>query len=276
MFLVRATFGTDRAKRSQRKALVDTAEGYLAALLKNGQICQDYLLAWSDGRLVAYTHAAGPEWFAEGSHSQWGISGLNAVNEAFGHRPQWQVLEDNVPKRSPSWRRSSSLYLFTHAFDSASPVCCGDTGLPMPVYLLPISDQSRESIYFWARSYVHYDNIWLGSGALEMPAYKQLADTTSELAETGRKLCGEIETATKKPTFYYLHRYWGRKAGEETRPCPLCGRKWHVSAVAADKRPFHKFHFRCERCRLVSHCADSFEDERHARIGEETQRNLTN
>ena len=152
--------------------------------------------------------------------------------------------------------------------DAASPLSCGDTGLPIPLYLLPITQQIRESLYFWARAYNYHDNIWLGSAALEVPAYKQLADPTSDLSATGRELCAEVERATEKPTFYFVHRYWGRNVGEAVRPCPLCGGKWHLSGSPKDRNLFHDFHFRCERCRLVSHCADSYDHERHARIGE--------
>jgi predicted nucleic acid-binding Zn ribbon protein len=48
----------------------------------------------------------------------------------------------------------------------------------------------------------------------------------------------------------------------------MCGGKWHSSGSLSDRYTFHDFHFRCKRCRLVSHCADSYDDERHARIGE--------
>ena len=180
--------------------------------------------------------------------------------------------DDDVPKRFPAWRRSSSFYLFTHAFDDASPVCCGDSGEPIPVYLLPIPDQDRRDLFSWAGSYKHLDNIWLNSGALEIPAYKQLADPTSQLSVAGRELCASIEKATQKLTFYYLKRYWGRSDGEATRVCPLCGRKWRLSNQPADMSPLHKFQFKCDSCRLVSRIADSYDDERHARIGEYKRR----
>lgn len=47
-------------------------------------------------------------------------------------------------------------------------------------------------------------------------------------------------------TYCYLMRYLGRNKNENT---------W-------------EFHFRCDNCLIVSHIADSYEDERHARIGE--------
>jgi predicted nucleic acid-binding Zn ribbon protein len=268
MFLVQITFGSDGGESQRRETLRDSAESYLSSLLWNGQISRDYFLAWSNAQLLGYTRVARPDSFAKRYHSQWGLSELNKLIEAFGRDPEWRIIEDDVPKRFPSWSRSSSFYLFTHAFDDASPVCCGDSGKSIPVYLLPISEQDRRDLYSWAGSYKHLDNVWLASGALEIPAYKQLADPTSELSVAGRKLCASIEKATQKPTFYYLERYWGRSDGEATRVCPLCGGEWRLSDQNADMAPFHKFQFKCDSCRLVSHIADSYDDQRHARIGE--------
>jgi len=268
MFLVQITFGSDGGDRSHRDSLRDVAEDYLSALSWNGQVCGEYLLTWSDAQLIGYTRVPRPDSFAKRFHSQWGASALDKLTEAFGRNPEWRILDDDVPKRFPAWRSSSSFYLFTHAFDDASPVCCGDSGEPIPVYLLPIPDQDRRDLYSWAGYYKHHDNIWLDSGALEIPAYKQLADPTSELSVSGRELCAKVEKATQKPTFYYLTRYWGRNDGEEMRPCPLCGGEWRVSDQNADSTPFHKFQFKCDSCRLVSRIAVSTEDERHARIGE--------
>jgi len=268
MYLARITFATDGVKSPERDKLKDAAEWYLAALLKNGQIYGEYQFAWSNAALVAYTHVARPDSLAERHHSEWAMSDLNSVVKAFGQPPKCELIDDDVPKRFRSWKRSTSFYLFTHAFDDASPICCGDTGRPIPLYLLPITQQSRQDLYLWARSYNYHDNIWLGSAALEIAAYKQLADPTSDLSVTGRDLCADVERATETSTFYFMHRYWGRNVGEAVRACPVCGRKWHASDSPTDRQPFHRFHFRCKRCRLVSHCADSYDDERHARIGE--------
>jgi predicted nucleic acid-binding Zn ribbon protein len=271
MCLARITFGPDIGSSRERDALSDVGESYLAALLKNGQIYGEYLLAWSNGTLVAYTHVARPDSLAERYHSEWAMSDLNAVAKAFGRVPRCEIIDDDVRKRFRSWKHSTSFYLFTHAFDDASPIRCGDTGRPIPLYLLPITQQARQDLYFWARSYNYHEHIWLGSAALEIPAYKQLADPTSDLSVTGRQLCVDVERATKTPTFYFVDRYWGRNVGEAGRPCPVCGGKWHSSGTRSDGQPFHRFHFRCKRCRLVSHCADSYDDERHARIGEFTK-----
>lgn len=77
---------------------------------------------------------------------------------------------------------------------------------------------------------------------------------------------------TGMPTYYYLHRYWARRGAEQSRRCPNCGRNWQNSKYSSDSELFHNFPFRCERCRLVSSQAVTFEDERHARIGEHSKR----
>ena len=76
------------------------------------------------------------------------------------------------------------------------------------------------------QEYKSLDRIYIYSGELEIPAYKQLAEYESGLSKEGRKLCKIIEEEIKKPVFYYLHRYWGRKIGEENRVCPSCGKNW--------------------------------------------------
>ena len=268
MILVRLRFGRSDGNKGQRDKLNEAAGSYLDALRKNGQIYGDYLFAWSEGALIAYSTVARPDAIAERHHSEWSMCALNSVVELFGKRPELNVIDDDVPKRFASWKRSTYLYLFTHLFDVSSPICCGDTGSPVPLYLLPTTQELREDLYFWARRYADHDSIWLDSRALEIPAYKQLADPKSDLSIEGRELCTEVEQATGKPTFYYLHRYYGRRSGEATRPCPLCGSEWRASDASIKNQPWHRFAFRCEPCRLVSQNAGAHDDERRARIGE--------
>ncbi len=271
MFLSKITFGNSGSLRDE-KSRSDIAEDYLVTLLHNSQIYGDYLFAPCKGKLVAYTHIARPGALAKKHHSQGGIKSLLDVVKTFGQVPQCEIIQDHVPKRFASWEKSPFLFLFTHAFDETSPVCCGDSGAPIPLYLMPISDRTREELWFWASHYRNFDLVWIATGALEIPAYKQTADPRSELSEEAREFCQEIENATGKPTFYYLQRYWGRNVGEQDRTCPMCGHKWRVAQKESKRFQFWKFAFRCRRCRLVSHLADSYDDERHAVIGEYPKR----
>jgi predicted nucleic acid-binding Zn ribbon protein len=237
-------------------------------LLRNGQICGDYLIAWHSGVLNAYTHVPQPDAWKDEYHSEYASAQLLKVVDKFQQNPHFEIIDDDVPNEFPSWEQSKFFYLFTHAFDDLSPVCCGDTGLSIPLYLLPVSEETRENLYRWADRYKRLDLLWLDSRALEIQAYRQMADPKSELATSGREYCAEIERATKKRTYFYLTRYWGRNTGEAVRLCPSCGKSWHKSVKVSEVKIFHEFQFRCERCRLVSHIAVSYDDERHARIGE--------
>ncbi|MBZ5552092.1 MAG: Zn-ribbon-containing protein [Acidobacteriia bacterium] len=268
MFIAEITFASSRSKTTNRESLRDVAEEYLACLLRNGQIYGEYLIAWSNAQLVCFTYLARPNSIQKQYHSKWGLTALKKVLEEFGENPGVQMIEENIPRSFSPWRRSSTLYLFTHALHVGSPVHCGDSGSAVPVYELPISDQDREELFSWAGLYGYLDNIWLESDVLEIPAYKQLVDPRSKVSDAGRKLCRRIEAATGKPTFYYLTRYWGRRIGEASRVCPLCGGKWHEANSREKGDRFYNFHFRCKRCRLVSRRADTDDDERRARYGE--------
>jgi predicted nucleic acid-binding Zn ribbon protein len=179
--------------------------------------------------------------------------------------PTWRFADDQ-PESTRSWSDECELYVFTHMFDETSPVCSGSDGEPVPLYLLPIDDEGRRTATHWMAQYKRYDHLQLDCGPLEVEAYRQLADPASALASDGRELALEVERATKLPTYYYLLRYWGWADREDERPCPGCGEPWR------NPRPrtaagMAWFDFRCDRCRLVSHVASSFEDDGHPEIG---------
>ena len=52
---------------------------------------------------------------------------------------------------------------------------CGDSGESIPSYLLPLSVGKQEGLYFWLNEYQALDRLWINSGELEMPTYKQMA-----------------------------------------------------------------------------------------------------
>lgn len=264
MILANVTFGSLRGKK--RDELEDAVESYLAALFKGGQICGERFLTLTKGKLNAHVLLAAPEAMSLRFHTAWGKRDLAKVVSLFGREPVWKILDDDAGKTSSKWRGAPYLYLFTTWVDWYSPVCRGGGKRPVPLFTLPVSDQIKEDLYGWQKEYRDLDGVWMGSGPVEMPAYRQLADPRSALSEEGRRLCREIESATGLPTFYYLMRYWGRPKGEDERSCPGCGEAWKASEPEYGER-FHQFHFKCEPCRLVSHVGKS-PDGRHARIGE--------
>ncbi len=266
MILANVIFGSRR--RNEPDQLKDVAESYLAALLHSGQICGEYFLTWTKGRLNAHVMLASRAATEPRHHSRYGNDELKKVTASFGREPVWRILDDEAKQHSSSWKGAPFLYLFTHAFAHASPVCRGDGKPPIPVFMLPVAFEHKEQLCSWQRSYYHHDNIWLGCGALEIGAYRQLADPMSALAAHGRNLCREIEAATSVPTFYYLERYWGRPKGENQRPCPGCGAAWRTERPQESPARFWHFEFKCDGCRLLSHEGVSTDGGRHTRIGE--------
>ena len=63
-------------------------------------------------------------------------------------------------------------------------------------------------------------------------------------------------------------------------PCQITSKghvaRWHTPDTSGSRQPFHHFHFRCNDCRLVSHCADSYDDVENTQTGELRPGNTTN
>ncbi len=265
MILANITFGSLRGKT--REELEDAAECYLASLFKGGQICGVRFLTLTKGKLNAHVLLAAPDAMNLRFHTAWGKKNLAKIVDLFGREPVWKILDDDVDKTSSRWKGAPFLYLFTTWVDWYSPLSRGDGKRPVPLFTLPVSDQIKEDLYGWQKSYTRLDGVWMESGPLEIPAYRQLADPRSTLSEDGRRLCREIENTTKIPTFYYLMRYWGRSRGEDERLCPGCGKGWRTSESEYGGN-FYQFYFKCESCRLVSHLGKATDGARRARIGE--------
>lgn len=249
---------------------VDSFEEYLTYLWWNGQIHRDYVL--SRFPVAAYVDVPRADSLKPRFFSAQARAGRSRVKDLFGSPPLWELLEPPTSRRARTWRSSSSLYLFTHALDVTSPVCAGDFGGVVPLYSLTIAENKRRELQIWAESYRNHDRVWLSSGELELSAYRELADPASQLSTAGRGLCRSIEKATRKPTYYYLLRYYAHRQAEATRPCPGCGGRWHVARPNPSAPSFAQFEFRCHRCRLVSHCGVSTEGERRAGIGDSKRR----
>jgi len=265
MIIAKIVFGTARSTPEVDGA--DVAEAYLVSLVRNGQV-HEYLLSSTARSVEAFVELPRPNALSTKHLSKWGRNELRNVRRAFGREPSTSLVAPPVRRRWPSWQSADALYLFTHAFDRQSPMCAFNSREPLPLYTLPISDQLREKVWSWAVAYRDLDRVWLGSGPLEMAAYKQLADPSSHLSREGRDLCAKIGRATRRRTYYYLTRYYGRQRNDDARPCPGCGGEWHVVHHHPKTTKFAQFEFCCRRCRLVSHTASSPDGGREARIGE--------
>lgn len=244
--------------------LEKAVEGYLGAAHNNGQVLGQPIIGRVNGAVHAAFYVASRDALESKYNSTWGNTEWQKLDELATGPPTIAVLDDR--DRRTEWKNAGCLYLFTHMLDVTSPVCAGDDGTPIPLYRLPITSLEREEIVRWATSYRNHDELAIDCRDLEIPAYKQLADPTSGLSRRGREICHFVEEKTSLPTYYYMHRYWGRRVGEEDRLCPSCGGQWKQKA--GDNRGIGWFDFKCDACRIVSRVSPTDDDERHARIGE--------
>lgn len=95
------------------------------------------------------------------------------------------------------------------------------------------------------------DRLFLGTGAIEHYAHRQMSEWDSTLSKEGRELVTLLEKKTRQPVYYYLMKYYGKgDAAERRRRCPSCKGAWALEA------PLHGIlDFKCDRCRLVSNVA---------------------
>lgn len=258
------------AKKLNREKLDWLAEDYIIFLQRNGQIISEEVnTAWQGGVYTIYAELPRPDSLERKYNSEWVQERLHTLEEYLGGPVAWSIQDDQIPRRFPSLGSSTFLYLHSGIWiDSLVPVHRGNDGKDIPLYLLPIDQNVRQEICGWSSHSLWYEYLWFHSGALEIPAYRQLGDSESQHGKNGRELCQKIETATNIPTYYYLKRHWGRKQGEGSRLCPVCGKQWDVKNIKSNQHKFWHFDFMCVSCRIVSHIADNNDDERHARIGE--------
>jgi predicted nucleic acid-binding Zn ribbon protein len=267
----------DEDKYDEAEKLIDY---YLSSLLYNDQIGQIYyILSWKD-EVIAYVCAQGQDALLLKHHSKWGKERLQQIKSFFGQSPVWKCNDDYSLNKT-SWKGAPFLYISTSSSErnffrssnkTDTPVLGrGDNGFAIPLYRVPLTDEDRREVCYWRETYKRLDDIWIGSGEFEIPAYRTLCEPTSYISDLGRNGCLAIEKATGIPTYYRLDRYYGRKDAEEKkRRCPCCGKPWFVKRPPkepGERQQVHEFDFMCKKCRLVSHCATEI-NLRYARIGE--------
>ncbi|GAA4470318.1 Zn-ribbon-containing protein [Nibrella saemangeumensis] len=153
-----------------------------------------------------------------------------------------RAADYEVPEKS-SW--------FILKYREFSPLKCGDTYEPIPLYRIPFTTdyQSYQNVTLWLSNYESIYTLWSIGTIGEQSTLRQMQDAESTLSKEGREVCRRIEASTGVPTYYFLMnwRAWGRKK-DEARKCPGCGGDWLIPEAT-----FNDYiAFKCDNCRLVS------------------------
>ncbi len=251
---------------SKGEELKDVVGWFGSCLWKNGQIADDYQVAWCDGTLRLAVLAHGRKALQEKHLTAFGRDAMMKALEFVKETPRWVVHPTGRREAARTFVGAPSLYIETYYMDDSNRVVWrGDTHDMIPTYLLPLQEGEREWLSGWGNEYRQLDAIWLASGHLETTAYRQLAEVSSELNRTGRGLAALIEQATGIPTYLSLKRYYAFAEGEDKRRCPDCGKNWSNNPRKLPGPLLYEF--RCRECHLISWDASAVESERLARIG---------
>jgi len=160
--------------------------------------------------------------------------------------------EESEAVRPCACESRKNLVLITDFVSSESPVKCLDCYGVVPLYRLP-NFAHIEGLLFWQGDYKACDTLQIGCTTGERFALREMDRADSTLSRNGRDLCKTIEESSGIPTYYYLHKYYGRSHAQEwKRRCPSCVGPWLMP-----KRIEPIFDFRCDRCRLLSNIAFS-------------------
>jgi predicted nucleic acid-binding Zn ribbon protein len=252
----------------KRKAYDEAVQNWLFSLERFDHILSGYSLVWKGkDSLFAEVEATRLDSLKLDYFNKYVRKDFDNVLAVSSKRPSISLSEYEPQRKWKDWKKSDEFYLFTTYFHLEPSLREGRTGVPIPIYQLPIDPDQSEQIKFWTKHYQDFDAVQLSCGALEIPAYRQLAEVGSELTRHGRDLCKTIESATGKATYYFLMRYWGwpNKKKEQNRVCPNCGKPWKNRHRT--KTGIGRFDFKCSPCRLVSQVCSTDDEAKFAEIG---------
>jgi predicted nucleic acid-binding Zn ribbon protein len=175
-----------------------------------------------------------------------------------GHDLGIQLVGDGFTSEAYSVPRNSSFLVLREGW--FSPLLCGDSGVPIPLYAIPSTTadgRSHDEIRYWSNAYDRLYGLWMGSNVAEDFALNQMQDHNSELSTMGRNVCKRIEEVTGVPTFYFLLNYrdWSCELDEKQK-CPLTGQNWLIK----EKLRKNGIDFKCDESRLVSELSKNCSD----------------
>lgn len=152
---------------------------------------------------------------------------------------------------------SSPFYVLRYG--NYSPLLCGRTLSPVPLYKIPPTwhdGACYDDVNSWERAWKNLYGLWIGGIAGEAFACDQLERHDSEIALAGRAVCRRIEEVTGVPTYYHLFNYRGWSVAEDrARRCPETGEEWLLPKA----KPGDVIAFKCDASRLTSELSPNAE-----------------
>jgi predicted nucleic acid-binding Zn ribbon protein len=231
----------------------------LCALTRTGQIINDnYIFIHKGDRMRVSVVCPEPDslsidqpidYVSQAWQKLAAATGAEVRYEEIGVEPQFANYQ--VPQHS-------SFYILRYG--AFSPVVCGDTFKPIPLYKIPPTHpdgKCYDNLRSWERNYRQIYGLWINGEICEDFFQQQMQDPTSELSAIGRNLCQIIERLTGQPTYYFLLNYRDWSVAEDlARLCPLTGREWLLAGKSADDA----IAFKCDESRLVSELSHNCSD----------------
>jgi predicted nucleic acid-binding Zn ribbon protein len=228
---------------------------YLHMLGDTGQILQrEHLLVQKNNTIEIAVACPEMDSLDKKNCNQYGLEYQNKIEKGTGEKIEFVATGTEPDYPSPRYdvpTKKSSFYILTYGW--SSPLLCGDTDKPIPLYKIPFTDKLNtdySNIWSWQRHAQSLYRLWLSSQAVtEEFAANQMQDAHSEHSKIGRELCKIIEQKTGVPTYYFLPNYRRWTLQEDLdRKCPVTGNDWKVDGRTRE----NNWSFKCDESRLLS------------------------
>ncbi len=226
----------------------------LASWHKNGQILgRDFPSVIEKDGLCAFLLLPEQTSLEVTNNGFYVTSSLQRLTKAGLESPSVSILGKDLDSCNMcSCSACSFLILFTTFLSLEPSLRCGDCFDPIPLYKIPAgtakSGEIQEQVLGWQNDYQACDTLQLHCATGERFGLREMGYFDSSLSKRGREICDVISQAMNTPTYYYLHRYYGKSAKQErVRKCPSCDGEWLLPETL-----HHKFDFKCDKCKLLS------------------------
>lgn len=224
---------------------------YLSALDNSRQIFnEDHQISLQKNKLIVPVTCPEESALDKKNTIVYGLNRIKDLEERSGSKVQF-VKTGIVPGYEEYVISEKSSFYFLMESD-ISPLRCGDTGWPIPLYKIP--DTYHDNIGYddvrnWRRDYDCVKHMWFRGSVSERFMQYQLQDHRSALSVAGRAVCKRIEELTGVPTYYYLFNYRAiSQERDKKRRCPETGEDWFIEGG----HPNELLDFKCDKSRLVS------------------------